>query len=328
MKIVVTGSNGFVGANLIEELTKRFPDAEISCLVRSAKKNNNGNIKNYAVNYLDKSTLFNCPAFESIDYFYHVAGVTKSATEKGFVEGNVIPGQNILETLVEKNVIPKRFILVSSQTASGPSKGQGHFKTETEPENPVELYGKSKLESEKTLRKFEGKIPYTIISPSSVFGPRDVDFFNIFKMTKSGINVYAGNKYQSVSLVYVKDLVNAIIDSGFSKNTLNKKYFINDDEPRNWIEIQSEIFKVSGRNKIDFTLPFGLLKVLAYGGSFYSKLTNQPVLLNLNKVQLSKPDFWVFSNKKAKKDFNFKCDYSFKEAIKETYTWYKENKWM
>ena len=73
MKIVVTGSNGFVGANLVDELVKRFPDAEISCLVRSSKKGKgNSKVKNYAVNYLDKNSLLNSEAFNQIDYFFHV----------------------------------------------------------------------------------------------------------------------------------------------------------------------------------------------------------------------------------------------------------------
>ena len=82
MKIVVTGSNGFVGANLVDELQIRFPDAEIACLVRSAKKNGNGKIKYYPVNYLDKNTLLNCPAFENVDYFYHVAWCNKIGDRK------------------------------------------------------------------------------------------------------------------------------------------------------------------------------------------------------------------------------------------------------
>jgi nucleoside-diphosphate-sugar epimerase len=328
MKIVVTGSNGFVGANLIEELQKRFPEAEIACLVRGAKKNSQGNIKYYPVNYLDKNTLLNSPAFDEIDYFYHVAGVTKSATEKGFIEGNVIPGKNILETIKEKKLSVKRFLLVSSQTACGPSKGEGHFKSEEETENPVELYGKSKLASEKNTIGFGDVIPYTIISPSSVYGPRDVDFFNIFKMTKSGVNLYAGNKFQTVSLIYVKDLVSAIINSSLSDNTVNKKYFVNDDEPKNWIEIQSAIFKICGRGKIDVTVPFGLLNVLGLFGSAYSKITGQAVLLNMNKIELSKPGYWVFSNQKAKNEFGFSCELPFEEAMKKTYEWYKANNWL
>jgi len=328
MKIVVTGSNGFVGANLIDELIKRFPEAEINCLVRSDKKNAaSSNIKYYKVNYLDKNSLLNCKALDDVDYLYHVAGVTKSATEKGFVEGNVIPGLHLLETLEEKKTPIKRFVLVSSQTASGPSKGNGHFKTEEEPENPVELYGKSKLQSEQNTKKFKDKIPYTIISPSSVYGPRDVDFLNIFKMIKSGVNVYAGNKEQTVSLIYVKDLVDAIIDSSLSEKTLYKKYFVNDEVPQNWGQIQSLVFEVAGRKKIDVSIPYELLSVIAYAGSFYSVVTNKPVLLNRNKILLSKPD-WVFTSRKAQADFGFKCKYTLSQALKETYDWYKQNKWL
>lgn len=329
MNIVVTGSNGFVGKNLIAELMSRFDNARISCLVRSDKQSiNDEHIKYYKINYLDKNSLMNCPAFEQIDYFYHIAGVTKSPNRKGFWDGNVIPIQNILDVLSAKKISLKRFVLISSQTASGFSNNATHYKSENESDTPTELYGESKLESENVLKKYIHKIPFTIISPSAVFGPWDVDFYNIFKMTKFGLNIFAGNKKQIVSLIYVKDLVNAIIDSCFSEKTVNEKYFICDDKPKSWVEIQETIFKIADRKKINITIPYTILNILSYFGSMYSVVTRKPVLLNQNKMKLSKPNYWLCSNRKAKEHFNFSCTYSFDQAIQETYNWYKQNNWL
>lgn len=329
MNILITGSSGFIGKNLIVELKNRFGDIKISCLIRNDKSAiGDKYIKYFKINYLDINSLLNSPAFDQVDFIYHLAGVTKSHNKKGFWEGNVFPIKNILEVIYKKNITLKRFVLVSSQTSSGYSKDKNHYKLEDESDNPIELYGKSKLEAEIILKNYDKNIPYTIIRPSAVYGPWDVDFYNIFKMTKLGLNIYAGNRKQIVSIVYVKDLVNAIIDSSLSNKTINEKYFICDDKPKSWEEIQETIFKIAGKNKVSVTIPYTILSFLSYFGSLYSTVTNKSLLLNRNKIKLSKPNYWLCSNQKAKEHFNFSCNYSFDEAIKETYKWYKQNNWL
>lgn len=329
MRIVITGSSGFIGKNLVEEIKHRFSEAEILCLVRNSKNlAPRDRTKFFEVDYLDMGSLLNCPAFEHVDYVYHVAGVTKSVSKKEFWEANVLPTKHLLETLVRINTIPKRFILVSSQTASGGSRNRNHYKTEDEPDNPLELYGQSKLVAERQLREYVNVIPFTIISPSGVYGPWDTDFYNIFKMTRYGINIYAGNKNQVVSLVYVKDLVKAIVDAGLSKNAEYQKYFICNDEPISWEEIHNTIFDTVGRKKVDISIPLTVLNALSYVGSCYSTIVRKPILLNRNKVQLLKSEYWIVSNHKAKTDFSFSCNHSFAEGIKETYDWYKEHHWL
>ncbi len=41
MKIVVTGPNGFIGKNLVVELSRRFVNSNIYCLVRNHKNHIN-----------------------------------------------------------------------------------------------------------------------------------------------------------------------------------------------------------------------------------------------------------------------------------------------
>jgi nucleoside-diphosphate-sugar epimerase len=329
MKIIITGSNGFVGKNLLREIKDKFPGSQIICLVRT-KSNipETDNVKLCYVDYLDLNSLLNSDVFDGADYIFHVAGVTKALSEKGFRDGNVIPAINILETIKQKGIKLKRFVLISSQSASGPSKSLNHYKEESEEENPVEFYSKSKLEAEKVVKQYNGIIPYTIISPVSVYGPQDVDFFNIFKMTKMGVNVYPGNKNKYISIIFVTDLVKAIIDAALSENTINKKYFICNDEPIPWKQVHSTVFKIAGKNKLDISLPFHFLYFISFFASIYSKITKKATLLNPNKIKLSEPEFWIASNKNAKKDFCFDPKYSLEEGLKATYKWYKENGWL
>ena len=327
MNIVITGSNGFIGNNLLNELLKKYPEANIRCLVRSDKKSDNPRVSYFTVNYLDINSLVESKAINDVDYIFHVAGVTKSATKKGFWEGNVIPTKNLLETIKITEAKPKRFLLVSSQAGSGPSNSRDHYRTETEQETPSEMYGLSKYEAEKTLRSYTD-IPFTIICPGAVYGPGDVDFFKIFEMTKMGINVYAGVNKKYISTIFSEDLVRAIITAGFSENAENKKYFIVDDHPYTWNEIHETIFKITGKKKIDISIPFSLLKVFSYLGSLYSIIVGNAIIFNKNKVDMSGPKYWIGSNKAAKEDLGFSTTYSLEDSLKKTYEWYLEKKWL
>ena len=327
MNIVITGSNGFIGKNLLNKLLNEYSQAEFTCLVRSPKKSDKNRVKNIPVNYLDLNSIINSNAVNNADYIFHVAGVTKSATKKGFWEGNVIPVQNLVEAVKRTNNNLRRFINVSSHAASGPSKSVDHYKKESEPDTPTELYGESKLAGEMVLRS-QTDIPYTIINPGGVYGPGDVDFLNIFKMTQMGINVYAGVKEKYISLIYAEDLVDAIVTAAFSENTINKKYFIVDDKPVTWQQIHETVFAVVGKKHFDINIPLPLISFLANFGSLYSIIFKKESILNKNKIDMSRPSYWIASNESAKKDFGFSTKYSLKESLEKTYNWYLEKGWL
>ncbi|MGE5528385.1 MAG: NAD-dependent epimerase/dehydratase family protein [Patescibacteria group bacterium] len=325
----MTGSSGFVGRNLLRELHHRFPEAQINCLARNQNKpNENTGVRFFPIDYLNIDSLLDSEAFYGADYLFHVAGITKAATKKAFWEGNVIPTKNILETIRIKEIKLRRFIYVSSQSASGPSSEIHHYKAENEDEDPVELYGRSKLEGERLVKEYGNIIPFTIISPSSIFGPGDVDFYGIFKMTDYGINLYAGNRGKYFSLIYIDDLTKGIADAAMSENTINKKYFLCNDAPVTWNQIQERVFQIAGKSKINIYIPYHLILCASVFGSLYSIITRRSALVNLNKVLLAKPKYWILSNKNAKKDFGFSCRYSIDTGLRLTYEWYKTNGWI
>ncbi|MDP4175794.1 MAG: NAD(P)-dependent oxidoreductase [Bacteroidota bacterium] len=325
MEVIVTGSNGFVGKNLVEKL-KEMPDVVINKLVRSKSKNENDNRDNeYLVDYNDIGTLLECKAFDkNIDFVFHIAGITKGRTKQAFWDGNVRPTINLLETLKRKNIPLKRFVYISSHAAAGPSDRKTHYKTECEKQNPIEFYGMSKFAAEEAVRSYSDQIPFTIIRPGAVYGPYDKDFLNIYKMTKSRLNIYPANKNKFISFIFIKDLIDAAIDASLSKNTINKTYFICNHHPASWKEIHERIFKIAQKTFSSFSLSYGQLKILASLMEFVSLFSKEVPILNRQKLKLSYPDYWIASSEQAHKDFGFSPTYSLEEGLKVTYNWYKK----
>lgn len=322
MKILLTGSSGFIGKNLKKALKKQFDGAEIVSLKRKGALA----ADEHLVDYSDAQTLIDCEACKEVDYAFHIAGVTKEVSFKNFYNANVVPTENLLNALKHKSPNLKRFVFASSQAAAGPSKNRQHYKTESEEENPVEHYGESKWMAEQVVKGYYAVLPCTIFRPASVYGPEDSDFLNIFKMAKSGINIYSGNKKKCFSLVYVDDLVKGIIDASLSNTTIARTYFMCNDEPVSWQQMHETIFKTVGKEPLSISIPLPVIKALSYLGDTYARAAGTCSLLNVQKIKLSEPDYWIASNQRAKKDFGYNSKVSLEDGVRLTYEHYVKNK--
>lgn len=330
MKILITGSNGFIGRNLIDKLAGY--SAIIRCLNRHDKPrrdSDNFGIMNYTINYSRIETLLDCEAFDGVEYIFHLAGITKGITMKQFYAANVLPTKNLLETVKKRNIKLKRFVFLSSQAAGGPSESLNIPKNPDDPPLPVEYYGMSKLDAERLLKKYSDTIPITILRPSAVYGPGDRDFLDLFKQVNSGIQLYWGTKDNYFNLIFIDDLLNGILKATFSENTIGKSYFLCNDMPITWgglSDILSDI--IEKKPVLTLNLPPFIANIGGYIGLMYSLLTRRQLLVNPQKIKLSKQKYWVCSTRHAKEDFNFNPDFSLVDGLKITLGWYKRNKWI
>ena len=327
MKCVITGSNGFIGTMLKEKL--RAKGAEVRCLVRSSRgvTEENG-IKKYAINYADLDSIISSGALDDAEYIFHVAGVTKALSLDTFRKGNVVPTKHLIEAAISLKSPLKRFVLISSQAAAGPATSDTSPVTEAEPPNPIEDYGLSKLEAELLLHDAKHPFDHTIIRPSAVYGPRDVDFLALFKQLKSGLGIYPGNKDSYVSAIYVEDLVQGILDAATAERSKNQTYFLTREISLTWRQIYKIISMIWERKLLEINLPFGLVALAGNLGDVYSKITGQITVMNSKKIDLARPKYWVCSAEKAMKDFGFEPKTPIEDGLKQTFDWYKQAGWL
>ncbi|MBU2589247.1 MAG: NAD(P)-dependent oxidoreductase [Nanoarchaeota archaeon] len=329
LEALVTGSTGFIGSHLVEALLDK--GINVRCLLRENKSNEKYlkkldvqkfYVKNYSVEELNKSK-----ALENIDYIFHTAGVTKGINFNDFKDGNYKPTFALVQSLLEqKNSDLKRFVYLSSTAVAGPSQSLNEPIVNPEHVSFIEHYGASKYLGELVVKN--SRLPYTILRPGGVYGPRDIDYFNLFKSIRKRINPFFGNKNKYHAIIHVNDLVKGIIDATFSDKSAYQYYYLCNDEPVSWEALQSEIVNAVGKKVFTINFPSFFMDMATFFGELYSKISKKHSLLNKQKLMLSKPDYWIFSNEKAKKDFNFKPSISLEEGVKATYNWYLQNYWF
>ncbi len=258
---------------------------------------------------------------------YHVAGVVKAKTKEGYFRGNVETTMNLLEAAFQNKKSIKRFLILSSQTVTGPSLNGKPVNEETEC-RPITTYARSKYEQEKLALSYIDKIPVTICRAPAVYGERDTEIFIYFQNFAKGITTTIGFDKKVLSLIHVTDLVEGFYKAAVSENTIGKIYFISSEKFYSWVEVNAVTSKVLNKKVIKIPVPHFLVYALAAIAQFVSMFSSEAATLNLEKARDLVQHAWICDTSKAMREFGYKQNISIEEGIKRTVTWYKEMKWI
>lgn len=326
MKILVTGSNGFIGSTLVERLLR--DGHSVRCLVRrSSDLTWLGNLPVEYV-YADLNNARDLGgAVADAERVYHLAGVTKARDEAGYLRGNYDATVQLLAACKSSGREEQRFILVSSQAAAGPS-ASGRALTEEDPPRPISLYGRAKLHAEAAVLEYARDRFATIVRPPSVYGPRDRDIYVYFKSVARGLLLLLGDGRMKISLVHVDDLVEGMILAGESEQARGRVYFLSADEASDWRTIGSIIAAALQKKPLVVHVPVLALKPVAWVSGLGSSITGKPALLNADKVAEMLQPGWVCSNGRARAELGFRPRITLEAGMTAAAAWYKKMGWL
>ena len=223
MNIGVTGSGGFIG----EKLVKRLLDSGHKVRILTRKFNrlisDDANLQIVTGDLIDKTTLNDF--IEGLNIIIHCAAEIKD--ESVMYNTNVLGTKNLIEK--SQNKI-QQWIQLSSTGVYGPCF-EGII-TEQSTYNPVNLYEKTKLESDLLVINAgeTNFFNYTIIRPTNVYGPtmRNQSLIHLISMIDNGRFFFIGSKKSKVNYIHVDNVVDSIIISIDNNNALNQIFNISD----------------------------------------------------------------------------------------------------
>ncbi len=330
MRALVTGANGFVGAHLVEELGKRGHG--IRALVRKTSDLTHLPKDGVELAYGDVTDAACLPAaMDGVDVVYHVAGITKARSLAEFSRVNVGGTVNVMSAAAELRK-PPHVVFVSSIAAAGPC-GADRALQEGDACKPVSRYGTSKAIAEEKVREYVGRVPVTIVRPPIVYGPRDRDVFELFKMAAGGLVVQAGFAARRFSVVHVHDLAAGLALVGERGDTLSVEdpargiYYIADDGPFLWRELGEAAAAGFGKRARTIRVPDVITFLAAYVGELIGMIRKKPFVVNLDKAREGTAGNWYCSSAKAR-ELGFTVAKPLPERFRETAIWYRENGWI
>ncbi len=254
MKALVTGASGFIGSHMAEYLIACGMDVVCPVRDKSRLRHLEG-IAACVVAYDELSSEIESD--EGFDYVIHLAGATRARDYETYQAANVGRTRDLLESFSRQshNSRLKRFVLVGSQAAAGPSPDNASPVKESDVPRPVSLYGRSKLEAEQIALSYGDHLPVTIIRPPTVFGPRDSDVLDVFRLAKYRLAPCLAGPDRLVSIVYVEDLVEGIYAACTSSNACSNIYFLANPQPVIWKRFVVEVARICGYDAIAVPIP-------------------------------------------------------------------------
>lgn len=248
MKILITGSNGYLGSRFINQYKNKYKFVKFSLLNQKLEDIN----------------------FDRIDIVLHCAALVHQKVEhsyKKYYEINVeYPVK--LAKLAKQNGV-KQFVFISTIAVYGEEKEKLDENTSC---NPITPYGKSKLEAEKELLKLnDDTFIVSIIRPPMIYGknaPGNID--SLIKLVKKLPIIPLGKIENKRSFISIQNLC-YIIDEVITQQKTGI-FLASDDEPLSTSRLIELIAKNLDKKIYLVKIPFfeSLLKILK--PSFHKRL--------------------------------------------------------
>ena len=319
-KVLVTGGLGFIGHNVVVKLindgcdiaivdTKTdygiIPKDELDYIMKERfygianriTESNSLNIYTVDITNPELDTLFKAEQFDAVIHLasfprQKVVNDNPTTGSKAMSEGLL----NILELSRKHNV--KRFTYISSSMVYGDFTDNV---TEDAVCNPIGQYAIMKYAGELLVKDYtrQYNLDHTIIRPSAVYGPVDVDDrviskFMLSAMQNKPIRVFG--KMEKLDFTFVNDVANGIVDATLSPNAINQTYNLTRSKGVTLYDAARVVAQVVGRGNID-----------------------------VKQRDLNFPSRGSLSIVKAQKDFDFNPTVDIQEGFKIYNEWFQNS---
>lgn len=316
MKFLVTGGLGFIGHNVVRVLESFrhdvaiidnctnygvIPQAEIDYLMLERMCR----IKTRDITIASIEDDFDDSIFEGVDCVIHLAAFPRQKVVNSNPQwGSRVMSEgllNLLERSVKHKV--KKFVYISSSMVYG-NFGKHEFFDgidESSDCRPMGQYGIMKLAGEWLVEDYARRydMDYTIIRPSAVYGPYDVEDRVVSKFLISalrGQEIKVNGIDDSLDFTYVDDAAMGIALAAISEDSVNNTYNITRGQSRTLLEAAKLAVNISGHGSI-------LVK---------PRDNNFPQRGQLNTMR-------------ARSDFGYYPTVNIEEGFQEYYDWLKDS---
>jgi len=330
MKILITGASGFIGSFIVEEALRR--GFETWAAVR--KSSSKAFLQDPRIHFIELNLDSEVQLTEQLtglqfDYVVHAAGVPKCLDPNDFHRINTEGTQHLVHVLQALQMRLQRFVYISSLSIMGAIREEQPYQEirESDKAQPNTAYGRSKLEAEKWLDTTHD-LPYVILRPTGVYGPRERDYYMMFKSIKGHTDFAVGYQPQDITFVYVTDVVQAVF-LALERGVTGRRYFLSDGEVYQSATFSNLIREELGHPWwIRITAPLWLLRVITWCGDWLGRLTGHVTALNNDKYHILRQRNWRCDIQPARQELGYEPQVQLEEGVRITVKWYQENKWL
>ncbi len=326
MNLLITGATGFVGRNLLLSALRDERFEQILLHARNAPKlraqlssENVDPADHPRLRLLDAAPPSSAP-LDEVTHAVHAVGVSFACERKSYEAANVDPALALTAALPTAT----RLIVLSSQSAGGPTPADQPARQITDPDAPITLYGKSKLEMERQL--LAARPDTAIWRPPMILGPRDAATVPLFQMARSLVQIKPGFVPKSYSWISVNDLANALLTALTStawNATVGRPIYTGSPTTITDLDLVQTATRLCNRTPYVLRLPSPAIRLVATVIDAIPPLRSAAPSLTRDRVREIYADRWVIDSSEFQTHFLQTPASSLESTLTQTRDWLK-----
>jgi 2-alkyl-3-oxoalkanoate reductase len=287
-KILVTGANGLIGRHLVRRLLQEGKPVRI--LVRRPPElefRNDGNVEVFLGDLGDPAAVDRAVA--GTEVVYHVGAAMKGSAhdhERGTVRGT----QNIVDSVLRHQA--HRLVYISSLSClDAASRGRGTVVNEDWPMEPSPTkrgaYTQAKTAAEKIVRDAvrDRHLRAVLLRPGRVFGPGMSLLTPEVARRVGNVFVVLGDGTRELPLVYVEDVIDAIVLAARTNRFDGRIFHIVDRTHITQNQVVRDYISKNAKKAKVIHVPTAIVYSLALGFEVLSKVLSRPAPLSIYRVK-------------------------------------------
>lgn len=326
MKVLVTGANGFLGANIIRELNRRLIPARAFVRESADMKSLSGySFETYYGDITERKQVVE--ASFGCDYVVHAAANTGPApTGYDFYHPvNVLGTRNVIEAVKINGIKRLVFISTANTIGYGDKESPGFEDNPISPLFSKSGYALSKLEAERIIKKEvdEGHLDAIILNPTFMIGPADAKPSSGMVLLNIVDRPVAFLPPGGKNFIHVRNVASACCEA-FTKGRSGERYLLANDNI-SFSDFFEMVNNISGKKQSLIVLPKWLLLAIGSMCSLLLFLGIRTKLTYLNSKLICIDNY--YSGQKAVETFGLKFK-PIKKAVDEALDWYVKNEYL
>jgi len=261
MKLLVTGGTGFIGSHLAEEGRRRGAQVAVLGLAdRPEERANAELLARQGVEILPGSITdaeLCARAMRGVTHVFHLAVAMREGgkSDEFFETVNLEGTRRLLEAAAAGGV--ERFVYCGTIGIYG-HRAPG-ITNEQSPLRPGNIYERTKVAAEAMVRERapEVGVPFTVLRPADVYGPRDQRLLKLFKGVSAGRFPLFGDGSGRRHMVYVDDVVSAFFAACERREAVGEAMIVAGPRPCTLRELIELVRRASGSRRFGRRLPLG-----------------------------------------------------------------------
>lgn len=261
MRALVTGATGFIGRALVAELLAR--GHAVRAAVRRPEDCLAG-AETVVLGDLSAATDWRA-TLRGIDTVFHLAALvhTRGTRHDEAEWERINVASSVALAIAARDAGACRYVFISSVKVMGETSGARPF-VESDAPQPQDAYGRSKLAAEQALTALGGDLAITIVRPPLVYGPGvRANFLSLLRLADSRWPLPLANATAGRSLIFVGNLVDALIACATTPHSTPATYFVADRDDRSVAELVTLLRAALGRRARLWPMPAAIARALA-----------------------------------------------------------------